>query len=277
MKLETVESGVFIDDVKLQDIGVMALLDSDEPLFPDVRENSVVIPGRHGAYNFGSYLQPLEFELKCAFDRQETYTDLAYQIREFKKLFIDGYGRPKRVKLRFESEPDKFYYVEYNGRVPIERIAHFGLFSLPLKAYDPHAYSTSESTDDVLWGSDVVTFMSDILLGIGDSSYVVTSPQTISIDNVGSLIVRPIVEISGSAENLALTLNGERFLIGSFTNSSFVIDAERYSVMKDGKNYLFQMQGNLEKLELVPGANAVSIGGSNLNVNIALKFRAKYI
>jgi hypothetical protein len=165
----------------------------------------------------------------------------------------------------------------YNGRVPLERLANFGLFSLPLKAHDPHAYSTSESTDDVVWGSDAVTFMSDILLGVGDSNYVITSPQSIKIENFGSLIVRPIVEISGSAENLAFTLNGERFLLGSFTNSSLLIDAERYSVVKDRKNYLFQMQGNLEKLELKPGANTVGISGTNLNINISFKFRAKYI
>lgn len=146
-RIETVESGVFIDDIKLQDVGIEALLDSDEPLFPDVRENSIVIPGRHGAYNFGSYLQPLEFSLRCAFDRSDSYTDLAHRIREFKRLFTDAYGRPKRVKLRFESEPDKFYYVEYSGRVPIERVAKYGFFSLPLKAYDPHAYATFNAYD----------------------------------------------------------------------------------------------------------------------------------
>lgn len=67
------------------------------------------------------------------------------------------------------------------------------------------------------------------------------------------------------------------FSLGSFTNSTFLLDAERYAVLKDGQNFLFQLQGNLEKLELMPGANAIPIGGSNLNINIAFKYRAKYI
>lgn len=276
MKIETIESGVFIDDVKLQDLGIEVHLDSDEPLFPEVRTSSITIPGKHGAYKFGSDLQPLDFELKCSFDRSESYTELAHRARDFKKLFIDTYGRPKRIKLRFESDPDKFYYVEYSGKVPFERLANFGLFSLPLKAYDPHAYSIVKSTDDVLWGDDI-PFMSDIPLGIGANSYTITSPQTLNIDNFGSQVVRPIVEITGSATSLTLTIKGESFSLGTFTNSTILIDTERYAAIKNGQNFLFQLQGNLEKLEFMPGANAIQIGGSNLNINIAFKYRAKYI
>ena len=276
MKIETIESGVFIDDVKLQDLGIEVHLDSDESLFPEVRTSSITIPGKHGAYKFGSDLEPLDFELKCWFDRSGSYTELAHRTRDFKKLFIDTYGRPKRIKLRFESEPDKFYYVEYSGKVPLEKLAHFGVFSLPLKAYDPHAYSIVESTKGVKWG-DRIPWMSQIPISLGRTSYTISSPQTLSINNYGSLVVRPVIEISGSATSLTLTIKGESFSMGTFTNSTILIDAERYAAIKNGQNFLFQLQGNLEKLELMPGANAIQIGGSNLNINIAFKYRAKYI
>ncbi|MBL2663865.1 phage tail family protein, partial [Klebsiella pneumoniae] len=80
-------------------------------------------------------------------------------------------------------------------------------------------------------------------------SYTITSPQTLSINNYGSLVVRPVIEISGSATSLTLTIKGESFSIGTFTNSTILIDAERYAAIKNGQNFLFQLQGNLEILE----------------------------
>ncbi|PEU05249.1 phage tail protein [Bacillus cereus] len=243
-------------------------------MFPDVRDNSIVIPGKHGSYNFGSCLQPLDFLISCMFEKQESYTELAYKIRDLKKLFIDKYGRPKKVKLRFESEPDKFYYVEYSGKVPIERAARRGRFSLPLRAYDPHAYSVVDTSDDVLWGDDI-PFMSDITLGVGDYSHAVTAPTTLQIENAGMLVVRPVIEITGSASAFTLTANGKSFSFATFSNAHFLIDSEHYAVMKDNQNYLFNMTGDF--IELEPGVNSVSISGSNLNLNISFEFKAKYI
>ncbi|PFT38082.1 phage tail protein, partial [Bacillus cereus] len=36
-------------------------------------------------------------------------------------------------------------------------------------------------------------------------------------------------------------------------------------------------KGNMERLELLPGTNAVNITGSNLNINISFKLKAKYM
>ncbi|MEM5662254.1 phage tail family protein [Bacillus cereus] len=174
------------------------------------------------------------------------------------------------------NQPDRYYNVRYSGALPINDLIKNRFFTLPLIAYDPHAYSIVESTEDVLWGDDI-PFMSDITFGIGADLYTVTNPQTLNIDNFGSQVVRPIVEISGSATSLTLTIQGESFSIGTFTNSTIVIDAERYAAIKNGQNFLFQLQGNLEKLEIMSGTNAINIGGSNLNINIAFKYRAKYV
>ncbi|PGB25404.1 phage tail protein [Bacillus toyonensis] len=265
-----------IDGKSLNQLGLALLPGFQHPAAPPIRDYTVSIPGRPGAYYFGSDIDPMEFNLPLIIKPQENRYELAAAIRKMVAVFIDPYGRPKVVKLIYDYEPDKYYKVQYSGSLSIDRYFRMGKFELPLTAYDPHAYSIIDSAGDVLWG-DNIPFMSDIPLEMGASRYIISSPQKLSIDNFGSKVVRPIIEISGSATSLTLTINGEIFSIGTFTNSSVLIDAERYTAIKNGQNYLFQLKGNLEQLELIPGTNIVQIGGFNVNVNMSFKYRAKYI
>ncbi|MES9781158.1 distal tail protein Dit [Bacillus thuringiensis] len=265
-----------IDGKHISELNLQLLRDHQNPAAPSTRDNVMTIPGMHGAYDFGASLGVKEFLLPVHLKLKNEYETLSSAIRKVMAVFIDPYGKPKTVKLIFDYEPDKYYMVRYSGNIPINRLFSMGKFELPLTAYDPHAYSIIESTDDVYWG-DNVPFLSDIPLEIGASKYVITSPQIVSIDNFGSQVVRPIVEITGSATSLTLTVQGESFSLGTFTNSTLLIDAERYAAIKNGQSFLFQLQGNLEKLELMPGTNAINVGGSNLNINIAFKYRAKYV
>lgn len=264
-----------IDGKSLKQLGLALLPGFQHPAAPPVRDYTVSIPGRPGAYYFGSDIDPLEFNLPLIIKPQEDRYKLAAAIRKMVAAFIDPYGKTKEIKLIYDYEPDKYYLARYSGSMPIDRYFRIGKFELPLIAYDPHAYSVLQSTDEIRW-QDQTPWMSDIPISYKRSSYTVKSPQTLYADNFGQKVVRPIVEISGSADNLTFTLQDGSYSFGSFTNSTFLIDAERYAALKNGQNFLFQLQGNLEKLELIPGANAIQVGGSNLNINIAFKYRAKY-
>lgn len=264
-----------IDGKPLKQLGLALLPGFQHPAAPPIRDYTVSIPGRPGAYYFGSDIDPLEFNLPLLVKPKEDRYELAAAIRKMVAAFIDPYGKPKEVKLIYDYEPDKYYLARYSGSMPIERYLRMGKFELPMIAYDPHAYSVAE-TNDITWDSDI-PFESDILFDIGDYTFTINNPQKISIDNFGSLVVRPVIELSGSATGLTLTINGESFSFGDFTNASFLIDAERYAVIKNGQNFLSGMKGNLERLELFPGGNSINISGSNLNINLLFKFKAKYI
>ncbi|MGQ3545740.1 phage tail domain-containing protein [Bacillus cereus] len=265
-----------IDGKSLNQLGLALLPGFQHPAAPPIRDYTVSIPGRPGAYYFGSDIDPLEFNLPLIIKPQEDRYKLAAAIRKMVAAFIDPYGNPRKMKLIYDYEPDKYYLAQYSGSLPIDRYFRMGKFELPLISYDPHAYSIVESDKGIKWG-DRIPWMSQIPIGLGRTSYTISSPRTLSINNYGSLVVRPVIEISGSATTLTLTVKGESFSFGSFTNSTILIDAERYAVIKNGQNFLFQLQGNLESLEFMPGANAIKIGGSNLNIKIAFKYRAKYI
>lgn len=267
---------IVLDGIPAEQLGMHVLKDYADPSIPATRDSGVVIPGRHGEIDFGADLGKRDFSFPIVLIPQSSYYEALAKTDELKKILLDPYGKPRTFKLIAGDRPDRYYNARYSGALPISDLIKNRFFTLPLVAYDPHAYSIVDSSKGIKWG-DRIPWMSQIPIGIGKTSYTITSPQSLSIDNYGSMVVRPIITISGSATALTLTIQGESFSFGSFTNATFLIDAERYSVMRNGQNFLFQLQGNLEKLELIPGANAIQIGGSNLNINIAFKYRAKYM
>ncbi|EJR56209.1 hypothetical protein IIM_01301 [Bacillus cereus VD107] len=264
-----------IDGKTLKELGLALLPGHEHPAAPSTRDYTVSLPGVPGAYDFGADLEPRPFTLPLLLKPQQDEFLLSSKIREIMTVFFDPYGKPKTVKLIYDYEPDKYYKIRYSGSLDTIRYKTMTNLVLPLTAFDPFAYSVIE-TKDITWDSDI-PFESDILFDIGDYTFTINNPQKISIDNFGSLVVRPVIELSGSATGLTLTLNGESFSFGDFTNTSFLIDAKHYTSMKNGQNFLSGMKGNLERLELFPGANAVNISGSNLNINITFNFKAKYI
>ncbi|HEK9103332.1 TPA: phage tail family protein [Bacillus pseudomycoides] len=264
-----------IDGKHISELNLQLLRDHQNPAAPSTRDNVMTIPGMHGAYDFGATLGPREFNLPLHLKLKNEYDTLSSAIRKVMAIFIDPYGKPRTVKLIFDYEPDKYYMVRYSGNIPINRLFSMGKFELPLTAYDPHAYSVFDTSDDVLWGDDI-PFMSDIPFGIGDFSYEVTTPTTVQIENVGSLVVRPIINIIGSASSMTLTVNGKSFSVGGFPEGAvLLIDSQHYVVTRDGQNYLSKMTGDF--LELMPGKNSVSITGTNLNLQISFEFHAKYM
>lgn len=269
-----VESRVWIDDTLLQDEGIAVLLNSEEPALPAMRNISVSVPGRHGAYDFGAYFEPREFTLNVVFPRQ-SYADLKYQIRQFVRKFTDEYGRPKTVKLRFGDEVDKYYNVRLTESIPVERAAERGYLALGLTAFDPYAYARV-SADEVVWGSEVVTFEWHYLLGMGGTGggFKIDRSQTIPI-YVDGEILRPVIEIDGTANGLTISANGKSFKLPNFSSTKWIIDGENYVVKRNGNEDLAALTGDF--IELFHGDNVVVISGTNLNFDLTIKYRDKYL
>ncbi|EEK75206.1 hypothetical protein bcere0007_3320 [Bacillus mycoides] len=264
-----------IDGKTLNELGLALLPEHQHPAAPSTRDYTVSIPGVPGAYDFGSDLESRPFTLPLLVKPQPDQYLSARKIREIMKTFFDPHGKPKTVKLIFDYEPDKYYKVRYSGSLDTTRYKTMANLVLPLTAFDPHAYSVFDTANDILWGSNI-PFMSDIPFGITDYMYDVTAPTTLKIENVGSLVVRPIIRITGSASSMVLTANGKSFAVGAFPEGAvFLIDSKHYTVMRDGQNYISKMAGDF--LELMPGNNSVKINGSNLHFQISFEFNAKYM
>ncbi|MBG9839819.1 MULTISPECIES: phage tail domain-containing protein [Bacillus cereus group] len=264
-----------IDGKTLNELGLALLPGHEHPAAPSTRDYTVSIPGVPGAYDFGSDLETRPFTLPVLVKPQPSKYLLSLKIREIMKTFFDPYGKPKTVKLIFDYEPDKYYKVRYSGSLDTIRYKTMANLVFPLTAFDPCAYSVFDTANSVLWGSDI-PFMSDIPFGIGDYSFGITAPITLRIENMGSLAVRPVIKISGSATSIVITANGNSFSVGTFPEgANFLVDCERYTVIKDGQNHLSKMTGKF--IELMPGNNSVRVTGNNMNLKISFEFQAKYI
>jgi|SRR5690625_391525 len=266
------ESRVWIDDHLLQDEGIIVLLSSKELAAPSVRNMSVAVPGRHGSYDFGGWLEPRDFTLNLVFPRQ-SYADLKCQIRLFSTRFFDEYGRPKTVKLRFGDEIDKYFNARIVSEIPVERAADRGFLSIVITAYDPYAYS-NVMYDEILWGSEIVTFEYQYLLGHeGEGGTVkIHESQTLNID-VEGVALQPIFEIEGSANYITISSGDYSFTLFRFIDTSWIIDFEKYLVYKNGK----ETMEDIDEFYLLPGNNRIRINGSNLDIDMRIKFRDKFI
>jgi predicted phage tail component-like protein len=255
------------------DFSLAVLPNHEHEAIPETKDRTLSIPEKDGLLYFGSDLGAREFNIPMIVIPQDNRAEVQVKIREFAAFMFDGYGKPKKIKLIFDYESDKFYYVRFSGRVVPDRLYRMAEFDLPIVAYDPYAYSII-TNNEVTWGSTLVTFNSSFLMGHeGGETYTVTYPQAINAVVNGSQNVQPIFTISGSGTNVDVSANGKTFSLGTFTNTDWVIDGGKYTVTKNGvTDFLVD-----NFLELLFGDNDVTITGSNLNLTLQITFRDKYL
>ncbi|KXY80138.1 phage tail domain-containing protein [Bacillus cereus group sp. MYBK12-2] len=262
------------DKYRIEDFGFEFQPGYDDPLTPSFSRKTYSLPGVEGVIPFGTEVKEKHFAYPLMI-MERFHIEMQRKFERFTDFFFDQYGNPRQVKMVRDYAPSKFYYVELAQQITPDRLPEDGKFTLPLVAYDPRAYSVVNSNDKITWGSKI-PFATPITFGHKPSQYNVTSPQTLVINNIGTLVVRPVIEIFGRAKSLTIRINGALFTFGDLTNGIVVIDAERYTVMKNGKNYLYEMKGNIEVLKMNPGENKVEVGGTDVAVQLTFDFRGKY-
>ena len=263
-----------LDGIRIEEFGLKALLEHEHPLNAEITHKTVKIPGRDGLYYFGSEIGGKVFSI--TFDViEDDKIEMQRKLNAFVAFLYDSYSQPRSIKVVFDYEPDVYYMIRINSSITPSRMYGLTQFSLPFVAYDPYKYSVVLS-DEITWGSEVITFESHYLLGheCSDGLTNITSPTLLNI-LVDGLAIKPVIEITGSATNLALNTNGYSISVGTFNNASWVIDCIDYTVKKDGVS-AFNSVG-LRDFILLPDNNQVSITGTGLNLSIRIKSRDKYI
>jgi phage-related protein len=154
--------------------------ETKQPGLPDTRDRLMYLGGRHGAYDFGADLRPQVFFFHSYFITAVTPAEIQTALRALSVHLLDAWGRPKRLSLVFDAEPDKTYFVRYSGSFAIDDTASMNRrrFTLPLLAPEPYAYGSAESEVDTLTVSP------------DENTYEIISqlnvPLTIIMDNIGA-------------------------------------------------------------------------------------------
>ncbi|MCJ7840502.1 phage tail family protein [Lederbergia sp. NSJ-179] len=260
-----------LDGKNISEFGFEVEPGHEDPITPNMERKTLPIPGRPGLWDFGTEIRerPFSFPVKIM-DRFHDNMQQAYN--ELVAFLFDQYGRPREIKMVREYEPDKFYMVKVAQQMIPERPSEDGTLNLPFVADDPYKYSNTFA-DEVTWGSEIITFEYHYLLGREglNGSVKITTLQTLNIP-VDGLAIQPIFEISGTASNLTISANSHSFTLPNFNNETWEADFEKYVVFRNGKDTMIEIRD----FYLMPGNNQVKITGSNININMRIKFRDKY-
>src|SRR5690625_2844520 len=91
---------------RLEDFGFKAYLDHEHQATPEIIRKTLEIPGRAGAWNFGSEIgqRPFIIPLRVADHDQ---INLQQKQDKFVAFLFDAYGEPRPFKISFDYEPDK--------------------------------------------------------------------------------------------------------------------------------------------------------------------------
>lgn len=273
------ESRVWIDDVLLQrDYGAAVTLGSEEPALPSMRNIGVTVPGRHGAYDFGAYFEPREFALNCVFKRQ-SYTDLKAQIREINRLFVDQFGRPKTVKLRFGDEVDKYYNVRLTQGVTVDRIAERGFFTIGLTAFDPYAYAGMNAYDPekaIEYNSDNY-FDTGLMYDNPRSFQWLYSKHYSGIYNYSTYNTDFIISIEGTVNSPRVTNleTNVTLTLPNISNGIIEINSKDFTVVKNGVSSLIGTNGNF--FDIPPENAGFLFEGISPNAKVSYKWLHKFL
>ena len=263
---------ITLDSKRLEEFGYRALLEHYHEAVPKIRRKTMTIPGMTGRWDFGSELdsKPFEIPIRTLSDSSLSLQRLQNELVAF---LMDEFGNPRPLKMIFDYEPDKFYTVKVDDAIAPTLRSHILRYNtLPFIAHDPYKYANVTS-DEVVWGSEIITFEWNYLLGHEGSagSVSLNGPQTIDI-SVDGLAVQPNFEIEGTANSLKVECGDCSFSLPNFSNEKWEIDFKRYAVFRNGQETMIEIRD----FYLMPGSNEIKVTGNNINIDLRIKFRDKY-
>lgn len=266
---------LILDGIDIRkEFNIRSRLSSQYPASPDLRNKSLTILNMPGVHDMGADLEPMVFDWECDVI-EATQLDLQQTARDLKAILFDQFGKPKTVKMAFSFEQEKEYEARIDASINLERTVPLGVFQLPLIAYDPFAYNKLLQ-DEIVWGSETITFEDNYLLGHKGATpqTEVTAPTSLYYW-CQSYAVKPVIEISGSADNLTIT-NGDQVInFPNFTDTEWIIDCPEYEVYRNGEQDYDAIK--LRDFWLYQGKNDVRINGNNIDISIRTKYRDRFL
>ncbi|MFK7692854.1 distal tail protein Dit [Paenibacillus sp. HJGM_3] len=156
-------------------LGLHMLRSSQRPILPGTVDRTMAIPGRNGEWDFGADIGPRPFQLDCAV-LSPSAEALQQVVSNLAAALMTIYGKPKEQSLVFDYQPDREYTVRYSGNLPIDRLVGLGKFTLPLIAYDPFAYGSTQLVEQTI----------------------TDSPEIITVYSGGNVVAEPVLMITNT-------------------------------------------------------------------------------
>ncbi|WP_161877859.1 distal tail protein Dit [Alkalibacterium sp. MB6] len=257
------------DNYRLEDFGLRAVMDYTDPSTIGFSEVVQKIPGRPGVRFIKEEIDVRQLSVPFKLTNRN-HVDINEKLDRLADLLYDEDGHRKEVKIKLDHWQGKYVMGYVASPIISDRRLFLSNLTLDFVCYDPNKYAEIEA-EEILWGSEIIDFTSSYLLGHEGSTgqIQVTSNQTLDIFLDG-LSIYPVIEITGTANNLKLTTNGQSVELPNFSNTTWQI--ERFNAWRNGQEVFV----DAHKFKLSKGANKVTVTGSNMNFNLNIRVRDRY-
>ena len=138
----------------------------NRPILPALHKREMMIPGKHGAYDFGGNTYGNRIISVLVQYIGASLNDLRLHARDIAAWL----SQKSYMELIFDDEPDKYYLAKIYDPVGLENFFRLGKATIQFEC-QPFALYVVTSAEDV-YLDDTVPLDSDILLNPGDDYHI---------------------------------------------------------------------------------------------------------
>lgn len=207
----------------------------------------------------------------------------------------------KEVPIWFNDEPEMIFTGTKATIDEIDSGHYWATGSFKIVCGDPYKYTKSDATS-VMWGSEIITFQANYLLGNTGSGAVLMpvvfeggaywgsdiitwqhqgylmgdtgkEAQPFEIyPTVEGLKVKPTIEIVGMGRGVKIRTRSDTIDLGDFDNATIVIDTQTFNITKNGKPMIRPMND----FYIYP-KEPLYVSGKDGDFDLTIKYSNRYL
>lgn len=236
----------------------------------------------------------LTIKYRITADNNEVFRDC------FNKLNIALYSE-KDVPIWFNDEPEMMWTGSKSDVEEVPEGVNSVISTFTILLSDPYKYTKSDATS-VMWGSRIITFQSNYLLGNNGSGAVLMpvifeggaywGSDVITWQHQGYLMgdtgkeaqpfeiyptveglkVKPSITIKGMGRGVQIRTRSDTIDLGDFDNATIEIDTQSFNITKNGKAMIRPMND----FYIYPG-EPLYVSGRDGQFDLTIKYSNRYL
>lgn len=256
------------------EFGMLCISGIVEPPIATIENNLQKVGNRMTLWDFGSKVSTKPIRLSFIIpDTSEVKS--RDRIDRFIRLFTDDRGVPKYVKLSMDTDPNVYYNVILESAPSVSRDVSLQTTQMELNVLaNPGQKFSVVNNDEVLWGSEELMFQGHSYhMGddSGDAEFKTTGGN-VNV-TVKGLSMKPEIVIKGSATNLVISNKGHDVAVGTFTNTTWIIDTHNFIAYRNGVETIIPIAHDWY---LDNGLNTIQFKGTGINLDVTIRYRDRW-
>ena len=257
----------------------------DRPILPTLRKREMMIPGKHGTYDFGSNTYDKRVISVAIQYIGASFNDLRLRARDIAVWL----SQTSHKELIFSDEPDKYYLAKIYDPVGLETFFRLGKATVQFEC-QPFALYVVTSAEDVYLDSGV-PLDSDIILDSGNDYTISLTGEVNAATH--TMVYNGNAELGLGAEEgaqfdiivtgtftvFSISMNGKTLTYTeNCTDETITIDNVNATVKNGTVNKLSMVTGDvMDFLKLIPGDNLITYSKAGGDVDFTFDFRPIFI